>query len=429
MKILIVSDFFPLFHAPGGAATRTFCLMRELSKEHDLTLFTTKWPGVRIDEEEAKKVCKNIVYYDFVPKSEKKIVGEIASSSAGSTNETPRNDSKAKLVERFKELKHILFEDPQMVQSVKRHDESFRKAFYGLQPEKYDLIQIEDSYIAYRLYDFKKKYPKIPVIVDLHNINTQMEYRTFEYAKGWRWRLFCYLEALKMAAYEKKALKTFDGYLTCSEEDKQLGLSMAPGSDFEVIPNGVDTEFFKDDRSQVEPKSIFFLGSDWPPNVDGIMYFYKECFPVIRSAIPDIKLYIIGNFKNKDVTGIQDPNVVRTGYVDDVREYMRKCGVSIVPLRLGGGTRLKVLEAMSMGKALVSTSMGAEGITVTHGKDALLADSAGTFSDAVIRLLRDKDECLRLGRNARELTCGKYDWGVIGQALRNKYNFFDKRMR
>jgi glycosyltransferase involved in cell wall biosynthesis len=419
MKILLISDFFPDPNIPGGASTRVYHLMRELSKNHDLTLLTTKWPGVRMDEDAARRVCKEIYYYEFVPKVGCRVKG-VGCRGNG----------------RMEELKHLLFEAPKMVQSVKRHDRSFKDALNSLPIQDYDLIQVEDSYIAYRLLDIKKKYPHIPIVVDLHNVNALIEQRNYELAKEWRWRTYCYFEWKKMVRYEARIFRTFDLCLTCSEEDKKLAQSMAPKANFTVIPNGVDTEYFRDVSLHPTPytldptpytldptpNTLFFLGSNWPPNVDGILYFHQHIYPDIKTNISELKLYIVGNFKgNEQIKALESKDVILTGYVKDVREPMAKGAISIVPLRMGGGTRLKITEAMSMGKAIVSTSMGAEGIDVTNGENIIIADDPKDFANAVVKLLRNKEECLRLGANARKLAETTYDWKIIGSKLDSAY--------
>ncbi|MFA6320558.1 MAG: glycosyltransferase family 4 protein [Candidatus Omnitrophota bacterium] len=409
MKILLISDFFPDPRIPGGASTRVYHLVRELAKEHKITLLTTKWPGVSIDTDVVKDICERIIFYEFAEKPAcKKSVLDIF----GHKNR-----------ERLSELKHVLFEEPHMVQGVRRHDLSFERALSSIPIEEYDLIQVEDSYIAYRLFGIKKKYPHIPVVIDLHNVNALMERRNYEHAKGWRWRLYSYLEWRKMIRYEAKVFRTFDVCLTCSDEDAKIGRSMAPKGRFITIPNGVDTDVFKNRGSSVEPHSMFFLGSNWPPNVDGLLYFNKYIYPNIKQRMPDVKFYIIGNFKgNKEVESIQGNGTILTGYVKDVRDWMEKSAVSIVPLRMGGGTRLKILEALSMGKAIVSTSMGAEGIEAVNGESIILADEPQKFADAVVRLLENDIERRKLERGGRKLAEEKYDWKVVGRMLNQAYS-------
>lgn len=403
MKLLLISDFFPDPDIPGGASTRVYHLMRELSRDHKITLLTTRWPGVPVHTEKIRDICEKVVFYDFIEKA------------GGRISDNP-------IFKRFKELRHILVEEPQMVQSAKRHDSSFKKSLGTLDLKEFDLIQVEDSYLAYRLFDVKKTHPDIPIVIDMHNVNTLMEKRNFELAKGWRWRTYRYFEWQKMSRYEKKVFNTFDLVLTCSGEDKKICLSMAPGINASVVPNGVDTGFFDGVKGNPEPNNMFFLGSDWPPNVDALLYFNKYIYPNITKYIPEVKFYIIGNFsKNEKVKALASKNIILTGYVKDVREWMGRASLSVVPLRMGGGTRLKILEALSMGKAVVSTSMGAEGIEVTSGENIILADDPESFAYAVVSLMKDREAAAQLGRNGRKLVEEKYDWKAVGGKLAAYY--------
>jgi glycosyltransferase involved in cell wall biosynthesis len=157
---------------------------------------------------------------------------------------------------------------------------------------------------------------------------------------------------------------------------------------------------------------------DWLPNEDAMIYFCRDVLPLIRAEEPDVQLSIVGRAPTPAVKQLADHAGVRvTGRVDDVRPFMRDAAVYIVPLRIGGGTRLKIFEAMAMGKAVVSTTVGAEGLPVTSGEHVLLADEANTFSRAVVRLLRDVDRRRQLEAAARALVVEQYDWSAVAGAL------------
>jgi glycosyltransferase involved in cell wall biosynthesis len=155
---------------------------------------------------------------------------------------------------------------------------------------------------------------------------------------------------------------------------------------------------------------------DWLPNEDGMLYFVRDILPRIRQAEPGVTLSIIGRAPTPAVRRLADEHGVEvTGRVDDVRPHIAAGGVYVVPLRVGGGTRLKIFEAMGMAKAIVSTTVGAEGLPVTHGTDILIADEPQAFADAVVRLIRNTDERRRLESAARELVVGRYDWSAVAQ--------------
>ncbi len=412
MEILFISDVFPRFHAPGGSPTRVYCLIRELAKRHRVTLLSTRWPGVEVNPSSLKGICDKVEFYDFCDKSPIGKDKRILEKLIGRGNK-----------ERLRELYHLLFEYPQTVQSTLRHLPNFRRKLSQLDLDQFNLVQIEVSNIAYRGVEVRKIRPDIPLIIDLHDVDSLIEYRNFKNAHGLRWKTFSFFEWKKMVHYEKRIYRLFDRCLTVSEEDKRLLLFISPNTDVSVIPNGVDTEFFKNSNPDSwEPKTLFFVGSSWPPNVDGILWFCKEIFPLIKREVPDVKFYIIGGIgKDERIRSLSDERIIITGYVDDVRPWMEKSAISIVPMRLGGGTKVKILEALSMEKAVVSTSIGCEGIEVTNGENIIIADTPQDFAKAVITLFKDARLCRRLGNNGRKLVKETYDWKIVGNCLEEAY--------
>jgi glycosyltransferase involved in cell wall biosynthesis len=168
------------------------------------------------------------------------------------------------------------------------------------------------------------------------------------------------------------------------------------------------------------PNSLVFTGSmDWLPNEDAIFYFVKTILPLIQQQCPDVSLEVVGrNPSHKLQVLAQAEKAVRlTGWVEDIRPFLARGSVCIVPLRIGGGTRLKIFEAMAMGKATVSTTIGAEGLPVQNGENILLADTPKHFADQVIRLLRDANERQRLGTAARTLVEENYSWPKIAESF------------
>jgi glycosyltransferase involved in cell wall biosynthesis len=157
------------------------------------------------------------------------------------------------------------------------------------------------------------------------------------------------------------------------------------------------------------------------PNNDGILYFLDEIFPLIQRKIPEAKVYIVGNLPTKKLLKRASDRVVITGYVQDVRRYVSRASVYVVPLRMGGGTRLKVVEAMAMKKPIVTTSIGCEGIRVANGESALIADEPRLFAEEVVELLRNASLRRRLVQNGYELMRSHYEWSVIGRQMEQIY--------
>jgi polysaccharide biosynthesis protein PslH len=223
-------------------------------------------------------------------------------------------------------------------------------------------------------------------------------------------------EARKMANYERLALRRFRHVIAVSEHDRQLMLAMHPSCEISVVPTGVDTEKYRiAPPSADDPPRILFLGSmDWEPNIDAVLYFCRDIFPRILVRFPSAVFQIVGRNPHASVRRLSSHSVLVTGAVPSVMEYLRDAAVVVVPLRIGGGTRLKIFEAMATGRAVVSTSIGAEGLAVENGRDLTIADDAGSFAEAVVHLLGDST----LRRQYEQAAAGlvaQYDWSNVSQ--------------
>jgi glycosyltransferase involved in cell wall biosynthesis len=190
-----------------------------------------------------------------------------------------------------------------------------------------------------------------------------------------------------------------------------------------VVPNGVDVEYFQPADSLPEPAIIYTGGMNMFANSDAVMHLLRDMWDDIKAAIPGVKFFVIGQDPTPEILEIanSDPAVVVTGFVDDIRPYVARSAVYVVPIRVGGGTRLKVLDALAQGKAIVSTSVGCEGIEVTDGKNIRIEDSAAEFAQATIELLRDNAARDILGSAARQLAVERYSWRGIGAVLNRVY--------
>jgi glycosyltransferase involved in cell wall biosynthesis len=181
-----------------------------------------------------------------------------------------------------------------------------------------------------------------------------------------------------------------------------------------VIPTGVDTEYFQPSAEPEQPGTMAFTGTmDWMPNEDGVVYFCDKILPLIRRDVHDACFWVVGRRPPRRVQALASGHVVVTGAVDDIRPYLGKAALCVVPLRSGSGTRIKIFEAMAMGKAVVSTSMGAEGLPVSHGENIILADDPADFARQAVQLLRDPHRRAQLGRAARRLVEENYGWPAV----------------
>jgi len=223
-----------------------------------------------------------------------------------------------------------------------------------------------------------------------------------------------------MEAAERKYLAQADHVLTVSDHDREVFSQWLDSSKLSVIPTGVDTVYFRPGAEPEIENSLVFTGSmDWLPNEDGMLYFIKEILPLLREQAPRISLSIVGRNPSTRLNAAisQESNIVATGWVEDIRPFLAQSEVCIVPLRIGGGTRLKIFEAMSMGKAVVSTSIGAEGLPVADGEHILLADDPAAFARSVVSLLRDDSRRRRIGVAARKLVEENYSWRQVARVF------------
>jgi glycosyltransferase involved in cell wall biosynthesis len=231
-------------------------------------------------------------------------------------------------------------------------------------------------------------------------------------------KAYLHIQALKLSRYERRMLPQFDLNLAVSEIDRQVLLGKAPSARIEVIPNGVDTEYFHVSGGDIRDHSILFVGGlTWFPNLDAVHYLLRDIWPLIRRQLPSATCKLVGRVPpGRALTHLPD-GVETTGFVDDVRPFFAGASVFAVPLRVGGGTRLKILDAMASGKAIVSTSIGCEGLGLIPEKEILIGDSPEEFARQVVRVCQDAALRLALGAAGRARVEREYAWGTIGEKL------------
>jgi glycosyltransferase involved in cell wall biosynthesis len=256
-----------------------------------------------------------------------------------------------------------------------------------------------------------------PSVLFTHNVEAEIWRRHAETARSPLRKALLATQWRRMVSLERDAVRRFDLVLAVSDTDRRT-LLQAYGplrQPVHVVPTGVDAAYFAEVTAVVRPRHLVFTGSmDWLPNEDGMLYFVRDILPLIRHEEPSATLSIVGRAPTPAVVKLgSEYGIEVTGRVDDVRPHMAQAAVYIVPLRIGGGTRLKIFEAMAMGKPVVSTTIGAEGLPVTSGSDVLVADSPSAFAHAVVRLFRSEGERTRIGQAARRLVAEQYDWSAV----------------
>jgi glycosyltransferase involved in cell wall biosynthesis len=254
-----------------------------------------------------------------------------------------------------------------------------------------------------------------PVVLFEHNVEHMIWKRLCDVERRpWRKALLA-LEWRKMRRYEAKACARAAVTVAVSEADRALLSANAPGADIRAIPTGVDTAYFHPNGAAEIPAALVFTGSmDWYPNEDAILYFIEAILPQVRREVPDVTLAVVGRDPSSRLRTTGAAAGVRvTGTVEDVRPHVADAAVYVVPLRVGGGTRLKIFEALAMGKAVVSTRVGAEGLPIVSGQHFLQADEPGDFARAVVALLKDPARRRALGAAGRRLMEERYSWAQV----------------
>jgi len=294
---------------------------------------------------------------------------------------------------------------------------NYSKEMYGALREmvgrnRYDVVISEYSMVAQYLY-------RNPDLAGIKRVMSVHECYYLARRKAWQVQGFS-REGLS-ALINLKGLRKFefdmyadaDRVLVLTPEGKAELLEIRPDLDISVVPHGVDVDHFSVTAESAKEQAVMFLGN-YPhdPNRDAVIYFYERVWPLVKEEVPEALFYIVGKDPTPDLLELarSDPSVVVTGTVDDVRPYFEKARVFINPVRIGGGFRGKILEAMSMGLPIVTTSLGAEGVNAESGRDMIVADDPREFAAAVVRLLRDDAMCANLGGKAREMAVETFSW-------------------
>lgn len=256
-----------------------------------------------------------------------------------------------------------------------------------------------------------------PVVLFQHNVESALWARQAHYESNPLKRAVYTLEASKMARYERQQVQRFHHIIAVSDHDKALMSEMTSPDRITVVPTGVDLSHYRDDNvsaraGDVEPLVLFLGSMDWEANIDGVSWFCESIWPRIKGAVPDAKFRVVGRNPNARIRALASDSVEITGTVPSVIEHLRETAVFVVPLRIGGGTRLKIFEAMATGRAVVSTRVGAEGLDVVHNEDVLLEDDPEPFAESVIALLKDS-AMRRTFEESAAVTAARFDWSQV----------------
>jgi glycosyltransferase involved in cell wall biosynthesis len=287
-----------------------------------------------------------------------------------------------------------------------------------LATQQFDSVQLESSHLFSYLQLIHAAPSHPPVLLDWHNIESELMTRYASETKSLPKKLIAYRTATLLGKLEARLIRRCQYHTVVSEREQQKLLSQDPGAQVTVIPNGVDAKAFTPRQSVNNAENLLFVGSmDYHANIDAVTWFTKTAWPIISERRPHLHFTILGRSPDPAVRSLASDKVHVTGTVEDVRPFYANAVAVMVPLRVGGGTRLKILEAMAMGVPVISTTLGAEGILAHDGEDILFADSAEAMADALDRMLSQPLLRQRLIASARRLVSEHYDWSSIGDRL------------
>lgn len=396
MRVLVVDEEIP-YPLNSGKRLRTYNLLKHLAAKHQITFICRQHEGLdQAGSEALSKIgIRPIIVDDPIRK-------------------------KAGLGFYLALLRNLFSRYPYTVTS--HYSEVLVAAIKRLlQEDTFDLIHCEWTPYAINLLPF---YDMYPTTVDAHNVEAMIWRRNYEVERNLLKKVYIYIQWRKMAAFEEMFFRRFTRCIAVSDQDAALISEFTDPSRIDTVSNGVDISYFHQGACSKEmiaqKNDLVFTGSlDWRPNVDGLLYFLSEIFPLFQTRFPESVFYIVGRnpmaVLEKKIAELK--NVVLAGWVDDVRPYMYKEAVYIVPLRVGGGSRLKILEAFSMEMPVVSTTIGAEGLNVTNNEHILLADDPISIVEAISWVIQNDVQARNMAKKGQNLVIDHYQWHVLAERL------------
>ncbi|MGB3715262.1 MAG: glycosyltransferase family 4 protein [Candidatus Promineifilaceae bacterium] len=390
MKILFISPTFPV--PISGGRTRLYNIIKQLSIRHEVSLISFLQPSDQDYIGQIEPFCENL-----------ELVQIEDYASAGKWRNRVRGWGQILLSNRPKYVQTFPVEE--MRHPLRRM----------LEDRAYDVVGFEQLFLV----ELKSELHNIPSLLIEQNIESDISARRMQQADNPVHKLRDRLIWQRLVQFERHWLRQFPVCVAVSPHDADRIGELAPAQSVIVVPNGVDCEYFDAESNDRSLNTVLFFGSlSYQPNIDAVIWFCHEVWPHVHSALPDIEFEIVGLQPGPRIARLADlPGVHLTGFVPDIRQKLWSSSLSVVPLRIGGGTRIKILEAMAASCPVVSTAIGAEGLEVEDGKHLQIANSGKEFIDKTVELLKSPDKRAKLAQAGRELTVEKYDWQVLAPRL------------
>jgi sugar transferase (PEP-CTERM/EpsH1 system associated) len=398
MRLLLLTPQLP-YPPHQGTSLRNYNLIAQLARRHRVCLLTFLEPDQSFDDPNPlAELCE---WVDTVPVPRRSLALRLRQMLT-----THRPDMAWRLW------------SPAFLQRLKTR----------LAESPFDVVHIEAIELAPYLPVIEEARPRPLIVYDDHNAEWVLQKRAcltdLRIPKRWPAAAYSFVQWMRLRGYEADVCRRADRVIAVSEADRQAIHAIAPEVDVTVVPNGVDLDEHATYDGATQSFDLVYTGKmDFRPNIDAMLWFAKEVLPLIQKERPQTRLAIVGQRPHARLNVLRElPGITITGWVEDVKPYIAGATVYIAPLRVGGGTRLKLLQAMAMGAAIVATSLGAEGFPVTHGHELLLADSPADFAQAVLDLIDNPQQRAHLRATARRFVETNYGWDRLVPKIEALYS-------
>ena len=388
LKILIVSAQFP-YPPRSGFSTRVYQLARQLSARHEVTVLSYVSPHERDG-----------------------VAGLAAQMAVRAVPRSPRSASRKRAVQALT----MASLRPYYCRDV--HSRDMQRAIDELcVAQHFDIIQVETSFLCGFRFPGDAR-----LVIDEHNIESEVFRRMCEGERSVPRRAFNRVEYLRCRRFERVSWRRADACVVTSDRELPTLRTCAPGTPAATVPNSVDLTYFAPSGGAPEPRTVVFNGIlTYRPNVDAVRYLIDDVWPLVRARYPEARLTLIGRSDGVDTREMMVPGVELLGEVPDIRPYVHRAAVVAVPVRIGGGTRLKVVEGLAMGKPIVSTTLGCEGLAVRDREHLLIADDPAAFAARIFDVFENPRWSAQLGSAGRQLVEDRYSWDLAGERLESLY--------
>jgi len=403
MKILVIDEWLP-YPLETGKKIRSFNLLAPLAKQHEINYLC--YANERVEKEKIE-ILKSRGFKIICIPPVKRFDTPLRLAAGAALN--------------------IFTSTPLVIR--KHYSLAYQNRLVRLLSEKpFDLIHCEWTHYG----NFLFKLRNLPLFLSSHNVECVPWLRFYKAERNPLKKAGLFLEWIKIRYFERRVLTLFDHISAVSYSDARILENWFDARSVDVVPNGVDTKYYGSIICQDDSRMLVFSASmDSFVNQDAASYFVHEILPIIKTKIPEIKFMILGKNPSNRIRKLEDDHITVTGTVSDIRQYLKKAGAIVVPLRIAGGSRLKILEAFAAGIPVVSTTIGAEGLEVIKNKHLLIGDNPRDFADRCIHLLGNALLRKNLVNEGKKLSKEKYDWSAISPKIERAWeltiNNYNKR--